>query len=89
MPDRLCGLVEAIVRSLPIEDPHAQKRQQRQIVDLCTVDHMKPLCPADHIGPQPIIKVQVWEDIIPPVMVCSRLVLPLLVDPMEGVLGDL
>ena len=89
MPDHLRGLVEAIVRSLPIKDPHAQKRQQQQIVDLCTVNHMKLLRPVDHIGPQPIIKVQVWEDVIPPVMVCSRLVLPLLVDPMEGVLGDL
>ena len=41
------------------------------------------------MGPQPIVKVKVREDIIPPVMVCSRLVLPLLADTMEGVLGDL
>ena len=41
------------------------------------------------MGPQPIVKVQVQEDVIPPVMVCSRLILPLLVDPMEGILGDL
>ena len=41
------------------------------------------------MGPQPIIKVKVQEDVIPPTMVCSHLVLPLLADPMEGVLGDL
>ena len=34
MPDRLHGLVKTIVGSLPIEDPHAQQRQQRRIVDL-------------------------------------------------------
>ena len=43
----------------------------------------------DHMGPQPIVEVQVWEDIIPPAMVGGRLVLPHLVNPMEGVLGDL
>ena len=50
---------------------------------------MKPLSPADHMGPQLIVKEQVQEDIIPPAMVCSRLVLPLLADPVEGILGDL
>ena len=41
------------------------------------------------MGPQPIIKVQVREDVIPPTMVCSRLVLPRLANPVEGILGDL
>ena len=41
------------------------------------------------MGPQPVVEVQVQEDVIPPMMVCSRLVLPLLVDPVEGILGDL
>ena len=41
------------------------------------------------MGPQPIIKEEVWENIIPPPMVCSRLVLPLSADPMEGILGNL
>ena len=50
---------------------------------------MEPFSPSDHMGPQPIVKVQVREDVIPPAMVCSRLVLPLLTDPMEGSLGDL
>ena len=43
----------------------------------------------DHVGPQPIIKEKVWEDIVPPAMMSSRLVLTFLADPMEGILGDL
>ena len=89
MPDRLGCLVKTIVGSLPIEDPHAQQRQQRGVVNLRPINHSEPFSPSDHMGPQPIVKVQVREDIIPPTMVCSRLVLPLLVNPMEGILGDL
>ena len=89
MPDHLCCLVKMIVGSLPIKDPHAQQRQQRSIVDLCPIDHTKPFSPTDHMGPQPIIKVKVQEDVIPPTMVCSRLILSLLADPMKGVLGNL
>ena len=43
----------------------------------------------DHMGPQPIVKEQVREDVIPPAMVSSHLILPLLADPMKGILGDL
>ena len=50
---------------------------------------MEPLRPLDHMGPQPIVKVQVWEDVIPPAMVCSCLILPVLTDPVEGILGNL
>ena len=89
MPDHLSGLVKMIVRSLPVEDPHAQQRQQRSIIDLCPINDPEPFGPSDHMGPQLIVKVQVWEDIVPPPMVCSRLVLPLLADPVEGSLGDL
>ena len=49
---------------------------------------MKPFSPLNHMGPQPIIEEEIWEDIIPPLMVCSRLILPLM-NPMEGILGDL
>ena len=41
------------------------------------------------MGPQLIVKVQVQEDLIPPVMVCSHLVLPLFDNPMKGILGNL
>ena len=50
---------------------------------------MEPFSPVDHVRPQPIIEEQVQKDVIPPAMVDSHLVLPLLVDPMKGVLGDL
>ena len=43
----------------------------------------------DHMGPQSIIIEQVWKDVIPPAMVGSCLILPLLADSMKGVLGDL
>ena len=78
-----------MVGSLPIEDPHTQQQQQRGIVDLHSVNHMKPFSPSDHMGPQSIVEIQVWEDIVPPAMVSDCLILPLLANPMEGVLGDL
>ena len=89
MPDRLCCLVETIVGSFPIEDPHTQQRQKRGIVNLHSINHSEPFSPSDHMGPQPIIKVKVWEDVIPPAMVCSCFVLPILTNPMEGILGNL
>ena len=89
MPNHLHSLVKTIIRSLPIEDPHAQQRQQGRVINLHSIDHTKPLSPADHVSPQSIIKEQVREDIAPPPMVCSSLILPLLADSMKGVLGDL
>ena len=89
MPDRLRCLVKMIVGSLPVKDPHAQQRQQRSIINLRLVDHTEPFGPWDHMGPQPIIEVKVREDIIPPVMVGSCLILSLLADPVEGSLGNL
>ena len=56
MPDRLRGLVETIIWSLPVEDPYVQQQQQQRIVDLLLVDHTQPFGPMDHMGPQPIIK---------------------------------
>ena len=41
------------------------------------------------MGPQLIIEEQVRKDVVPPAMVGGGLVLPLLVDPMKGILGDL
>ena len=89
MPDRLRGLVETIVGSLPIQDPHVQQRQQRSIVDLRPIDYTEPFSPSDHMGPRPIVKVEVREDVIPPPMVCHHLILPLFSNPVEGSLGNL
>ena len=89
MPDCLRGLVKMVVRSLPIEDPHAQQRQQRSVVYLRPIDHSEPFSPSDHMGPQPIVKVQVREDVAPPAMVSGHLILPHLANPVESGLGDL
>ena len=89
MPDHLCCLVKTIVGSLPVEDPHTQQRQQQDVVNLRSVDHPEPFSPSDHVGPQSIIKVQVREDVIPPTMMGSCLILPVLTNPVESILGDL
>ena len=89
MPDHLSCLVKMIIWSTPVKDPHMKQRQQRRIVDLPPVNHMKPFSPADHMGPQSIVKEEVRKDIVPPLMVCHHLVLPLLADSMEGILGNL
>ena len=82
-------LVETIVGSLPVQNPHLEQQQERRIIDFWPVHHSEPFSPADHMRPQPIIKEEVWEDVIPPVMVCSCYILPLLDNPMEGILGNL
>ena len=64
-------------------------RNQRRIVNLPSVDHMKPFGPTDHMGPEPIIEAKVWEDVIPPAMVRSRCIFSFLDNSMEGVLGNL
>ena len=81
--------METIVGSFPIQDTHLEQQQERWIVNLHPINHMKPFGPTNHMCPQPIIEEKVWEDVIPPLMVCSRRILPLLDNPMEGVLGDL
>ena len=41
------------------------------------------------MGPQPIVKVEVQVNVVPPAMVSSSRILSVLANPMEGVLGDL
>ena len=66
-----------------------QQRQQRSIIDLRPIHHTEPFSPADHMGPQPIVEEKIWEDVVPPAMVSGCLILSLLVNPVEGILGDL
>ena len=89
MPDRLSRLVQTIIGSFPIKDPHPEKGQQGRIVDLHTIHHSEPFSPSNHVCPQPIIEEKVREDVIPPVMVCSRRILPFFDDSVKGILGDL
>ena len=57
MPDHLCCLVQTIVGSLPVKDPHVQQRQQRRVINLRLINHTEPFSPSDHMGPQLIVKV--------------------------------
>ena len=66
-----------------------QQRQQRSVIDLHPIDHLEPFSPSDHMGPQLIVEVQVREDVTPPAMMSGRLVLSILANPVEGILGDL
>ena len=78
-----------IVGSFPIQDPHPEKRQQGWIVDFGPIHHLKPLSSPDHVGPKLIVEEEIRKHIIPPLMVGSLRVFPLLDNPMEGVLGNL
>ena len=89
VPDRLSRLMKTIVGSLPIKDPHSEKRKKRRIVDLRTINHSEPFSPLDHVRPQAVVKEEIRENVIPPAMVCSHLVLPLFDNPMKGILGNL
>ena len=89
MLDCLSYLVEMIIGSLPVQDSHSEQAQERGIINFRLIHHAKPFSPSNHMGPQLIIKEEVWEDVIPPVMVCSLCILPFFDDPMEGVLGNL
>ena len=66
-----------------------QQRQERSVVYLRPINLSEPFSPSDHMDPKPIIKVQVRKDVVPPVMVSGRCVLPVLVNPVEGILGNL
>ena len=78
-----------IVGSFPIQNPHLEQRQKGWIIDLGPIHHLKPLSFSDHVDPKLIIEEEVQVYVIPPLMVGSLCILPLLDDPMEGVLGNL
>ena len=87
--DCLSHLVEMIIGSFPVQDPHPEKTQESQIVNPHPIHYLEPLNSVDHMCPQLVIKEEVREDIIPPAMVCSLCILPLFDDSMEGILGNL
>ena len=49
----------------------------------------EPFSSSDHVGPELLVKEEVWVDIAPPLIVGSLNVLSGLQDPMEGILGNL
>ena len=81
--------METIVRSLPIQDPHLEQRQEGQIIDPCPIHLLKPFSSLDHMGPELIIEEKVQVCVPPSPIVGSFYILPSLLNPMEGILGDL
>ena len=73
----------------PVKDPHLKQRQEGRIVDLGPIHLLKPLCPSNHMGPESIVKKEVWICVSPPLIVGSLCVLSCLRDPVEGILGNL
>ena len=85
----LGSLMKMVIRSLPIKDPHLKERQESWIINLGLVHLLEPFSPLDHMGPEPIVEEEVWVHISPPSVMSSNLIFSCLLNPMEGVLGDL
>ena len=56
VPDHLGCLMEMIVGSFPVKDPHLEQRQEGQIIDLHPIHLLKPFSSSDHMGPELIIE---------------------------------
>ena len=91
MSDGLGCLVKTIVRASPVQDPHTEQAKEDQIVDASPIHLLEPFSSLDHVGPETIIKEQVWEDVPPPLIVYNSLIIQfiLLNNPVEGILGSL
>ena len=87
--DHLGCLMEMIIWSSPVQDPHPEQTKENWIIDSGLVHLSKPFGSSDHVGPKPIIKEEIRIDILPPLVVGSLLILSSLLNPMEGILGDL
>ena len=84
-------LVKMIVGTSPVQDSCPEQVEKNWIIDMSLINHLEPLCPSDHIGPEMIVKVEVWIHIPPPPVMndCFVIWFASLHDPMEGILGDL
>ena len=91
MSNHLCCLMKTIVGTSPVQNPHLEQAEEDQIVDTSPIHLSKPFCPSDHIGPEPIIEVEVQIHVPPPMVIDNCLViwLPCLLNAMEGILGYL
>ena len=63
--------MKTIVGTHPVKDPHMEEVDQNRIVDLRPVYLSKPLCSSDHVGPESIIKEEVWERIPLPLILIN------------------
>ena len=56
-------LVQAVIWSLPVEDPHLEKVEQHVIGHYPSIHHKKILVHSNHVGPKEIIMMQIEEAI--------------------------
>ena len=89
MSNGLGSLVKTIIQTCPVKDRHLEQVQENWIIDMGPVHLSKSFCCPDHIGPEPIVKEEVWIDIPPPLIMGSLCILSSFHDSMIGILGDL
>ena len=91
MLNSLSSLVQPVIWTSPVEDPHTEKAKKDRIVDASPIHLTEPLCPSDHVGPGSIVKVEVQVYVPPPPIVDDHLIIwfPHLPNTMKGILGDL
>jgi len=78
MTHRRCRLVESIVGSLPIEDPHLHQVEQHIVGHHLPIQGQEILMGADHVGPKEIIVMKIQEAIAPPPLLDHELVVSFL-----------
>ena len=78
MTHRRSCLVQSIVRSLPVNDPHLQKVIQDFVGHHVVIQHQQILVGSDHVHPKEIIMVKVEEVISPPPFLDHKLISVLL-----------
>ena len=83
--------MKMVVGTSPVQDPHLEQVRKNQVIDLSPINASKPLRSSDHVCPQSVIKEEVRVHIPPPLILNDGLVIwfSLLLDPMEGIPGDL
>ena len=89
MSNGLGSLVKTIIQTCPVKDRHLEQVQENWIIDMGPVHLSKSFCCPDHIGPEPIVKEEVWIDVPPPLIMGSLCILSSFHDFMIGILGDL
>ena len=89
--DGLGHLVDPLVQTSPIQDPHPEQVEEDWIIDMSLINLSEPFGPLDHVGPKTIVKEEVWVHVPLPLVMNDGLIIQLtrLHNPMEGILGYL
>ena len=86
--DGLGGLIQTMVVPFPAKDPNTKETKQDQIVDPGSINPMQPLPTPDHVGPEPVIMVEMRECLRPPPRLVNGLV-PCMDHILKAILGNL